>query len=283
MAMIEQLNLALWAWIESIRGMRQRQVWVPFAWVTVVQIALLILLTQFYEPVLSWFMLPFLRWIGSEQIVHYPQAYVALPALFSRTGVWLDWLVGSLIFGAAFLIIWRLAAGSEPGRPWSEAGSAFGKLLLVRMPPFLFALFLLFGVPLILPRGESELRGNTLRLVRYGTFLFGVCVEAIFLYAPLAVLLLRRSAGGALGEAFRLVGRVPIATFLIVLVPNLAQIPVAAVLRRSDAVVRTLAPETVAWLVLGSILLYALVNYLILASAVRVFGSRVEVAEGGRR
>jgi hypothetical protein len=280
--MIEQLNLTLWAWMESVRGLRRRQIYAPFVAVAVVQALLLLLLTQFYRPGLSWFMVPLLKGVSAEQVLHYPQLYLALPALFSRTGIWLDWLAGSFLFGAGFLLVWRLASHTATGSYWSDTWRSLPQLLLVRMPTFLFAVLLLFVMPAIFPAGESGLTGWTLRLVRYGTFLLGVCVEAAFIYGPLAVLVRRSNPGQALAETLRLAFRTPVATLLIVLIPNLTQIPVAAVLRRTDQVVKNLAPETVAWLVLGSIVLYALVNYLILASAVRVFGSRLETPEGGR-
>jgi len=279
--MIDQLNLALWAWIESIRGARQFRTWAPFLVLILLQGLLLVLLTFFYEPLTAWFAVPFVQAAASEQALHYPQFFLVLPGIFSRAGVWLDWLVGSLLYGAAFLLIWRAAAGQPVEGSWAQAGRSYGKLLLVRVPPILFALFLLFVLPAILPGGEGGIRGNRLRLLRYGSFAFGVTIEALFVYAPLAVVVLGRPAGRAIRDSFTMLARVPLTTFLIVLVPNLVQVPVSAVLRRSDSVVRSLAPEVVVWLVAGSILVYAVINYFILASAVRVFGTRAEALEGG--
>jgi len=74
-----------------------------------------------------------------------------------------------------------------------------------------------------------------------------------------------------------------VATGLIVLVPNLIQVPLSLIMRRADQVLRALTPEMVAWLVLISIVLYVLINYIVIASAVRVFGSRAAELPGGAR
>ena len=63
------------------------------------------------------------------------------------------------------------------------------------------------------------------------------------------------------------------------MIPNAVHLPLAAALRRTELIIRTLSPEMVGWTVLVSILVYVAVNYFTIASAGRVFGARA--TEGG--
>jgi hypothetical protein len=272
--MIGQLNLTLWAWIESARGLRRKRVWGPFLIMGGIEVLCLLALTGFYHPLLSWLMAPLVRLAGSEVLLHYPEFYIGLPGLFSRVSLATDWLFGSVFFGTAALLIWRLAAGVPQGDPYVEARRSYFDLLLLRTPALLLAILVFFFLPRILSGAGGEIHGNRLRLLRYGGFLAAVGVDALFLYGPVARLVARRSLGGSFRETLHLASRVPLATFLVVLVPNLVQIPLSAALRRSDVVVRNLAPETVFWMVLASVLVYLAINYFIVSSAVRIFGAR---------
>jgi hypothetical protein len=147
-------------------------------------------------------------------------------------------------------------------------------LLAVRLPLLLLLMAVAWFLPsLLIPEG-AVLEGNQLRLIRYGTFALGVLLEMAFVYAPVVLVIESTSVLPALGRALRVLGRAPLATLLIVGVPNLAQIPVNWALRRADVVVQNLTPELVLALVVGTILVYVGINYFILASAVRIFGAR---------
>jgi hypothetical protein len=277
--MISQLNLAVWAWIESVRGLRQRGVILPFLVLAGLQSALVLLFTQFYQPVLSWFLVPLLRLLGGGAVLHYPQFFAVLPALFSRANLGFDWLFGTLVTGVGFLWIWRSAAGLPLGRPWSEAGRQYLRLLVLRLPVVVLLIVLYELLPRLLTGGGGELRGNALRVMRYGAFVLAVAAEWVFLFTPLALLAQRRSVAGSFRESYAMLGRAPLAGFLIVLVPNLVQLPLSTLMRRSQSITTNLAPETVAWLLIGSILVTVAVNYTVVAAAVRVFGARSAVGE----
>lgn len=271
--MLGQLNLTVWAWIESLRDLRRIRVWRPFLLLAAAQILVLLLLTQFYRPTFQWLLVPLLERITSAEVLHYPAFYVFLPGIFSQVNLLLDWILGSLVFGAAFLIILHTALGLSDRESWRLAARRYGPLLLVRLPLVL----LLIGIAWLLPGWLAQggvLEGNRLRLVRYGGFLLGVLAEVLFLYAPLLLLAESRSIGRALRGALGLAFRVPLATLLAVLIPNLVQLPTSWVLRRSDVLVRNLAPETVVVLIGVAILAYVFINYFIVASAVRIYGAR---------
>lgn len=279
--MIGQLNLTLWAWIESFRSLRRGRVWTPFLVMLLLQAAGLLLVTEFYRPVFSWFLAPLLVSAAGPQVLHYPHFFLALPQVFSRVNVALDLLAGSVLYGAAGWILWDLALGGNGRGAWRRARGRWFALLLLRLPisllPFVFYL--------VAPRlfsADQLTEPNTIRLLRYGGFLFGVIVESLFVYGPLAVLVQEKPFIPALRETLRVAFKVPLATFLIVFVPNTVHLPLAAALRRGESIILKLTPETVGWLVFLSVLVYLAATYLSLASAVRVFGARAGGGEGGR-
>jgi len=276
-----QLNLAFWAWIESIRGMKARGPWLPFLIIAAVQVLGLWLLTEFYRPALSWLLAPLIKAISGPLALHYPQFFLALPTIFSQGNLFLDWIVGSFIYGMAYLVMWRAAVGQPTGGSATSTWSKYLHLLIARLPALLIYLVLF----LVIPRAwnTGDLAGNALRAARIGTFLITMLVEALLVYAPLFILVRGRSVAEAWGDSVRLAARTPVATGLIVLVPNLIQVPLSLIMRRADQVLRALTPEMVAWLVLISIVLYVLINYIVIASAVRVFRSRAAELPGGAR
>lgn len=272
--MLSQLNLAVWAWVGSLRDFRRAQVWLPFLLLGSVQLFVLLLLTQFHRPLLAPLLAPLIEALVGAPGLHYPQFYVALPAIFGRINPFLDWLVGSFILGAAVLVLWHSALGLGKRESWRLAARRYLSLLAVRLPLLALLVALAWVVPAALLPDGGDLRGNALRFFRYGTFLIGVVLEMLFVYAPVVLLLESRATLPALGRGFRILGRVPLATLLVVAVPNLFQLPISWALRRADTVVQNLNPEVVLFMVAGAIAAYVGINYFILASVVRIYGAR---------
>lgn len=280
--MLEQLNLTVWTWVEAFKDLRHGRLLLPLLFFAAVQSLVVLLLSQFYQPLLSFWMVPLLKAIQSEQSLHYPQFFALLPETFSRVNLVLDWVVGSLAFGAAFATIWCFAARVREERPWTTARRRYLSLLFARLPGLLLVLLVVAVIPALFQSGETGPTGNALRALRYGTFLLAVFVESLFVFTPLLIVSEGRGVLSALLGGPVLMLRVPLATYLVVLVPSLAQLPISAVLRRTDTIVRTLAPELVGWLMVITALVYVFVNYFIVSSVVRIYGARAVEEAGGR-
>lgn len=275
--MLSQLNLGFWALWESFKGMKRWRFWAPFLVLGIAQLLLVLALTQFHQPMFAWLFVPILERTFGPAVLHYPNFYLALPDLFSRINMFMDFLLGAFTIGVAALIIWRSAARERSGTPWSDAGKRYFALLFGRLPAFLLILAMSAGLPLLVgPPQDGEFSGNQIRIVRYGSFVLGIVIEALFVYTPILLLVERRKVGPALAAAVRLFLRTPIATLLLVFLPNLLQLPLSAVLRRAEMIKDKLSPEMIAVMVMFTIAGYLLVNYLMIASAVRVYGARAE-------
>ena len=279
--MLSQLNLAFWAWLECFRDFRRARVWAPFLLLGAIQLVVVLVFTQFHRPLLAPLLAPLIQALVGTPGLHYPQFYIALPSIFGRINPILDWLVGSFIIGSAVLVLWHSALGMRDRQTWGVAARRYLSLLAVRLPLLLLLLAIAWVIPMMLLPDDGEIRGNTLRMLRYGTFVFGVILEMLFVYAPVVLLIESSPVLPALGRGLKVLGKAPLATALVVGVPNLAQIPISWALRRADTVVQNLNPEVVVVMVAGAILAYVGINYFILASVVRIYGARGAVVREG--
>ncbi|MBM3285750.1 MAG: hypothetical protein FJY88_00120 [Candidatus Eisenbacteria bacterium] len=277
---MHQISLLLWSWIETTRCLGRGRQWVPFVLLWLVQSGMILLLTQFHRPLLSPLMVPILRLLGGEPVVHYPTFYLALPSLFSYFALAIDLLVASWTLGAAFLIAWQIDHPAEPtGGAYSRAGQSYGRLVLARLPLIVLFALLLYFLPALLFGGSQDVGATRLRLFRYGSIGLGSLFEAFFLYVPLVLLVGGRGVGRAIGRSLSIMVRMPIATFGAVLVPNLIQIPVSAMLRRADSVVRSMSPEMIAWMLVGASALYMVAAFYVVGAGSRLY--RLYVTERG--
>jgi len=272
-----QVSLLLWSWIETTRDFARGRLWGPFLAFTLVQWAAILLLTQFDRPLFSPILAPLLKMAAGDAVLHYPIFYLALPTIFTELGLILDVFVGVWFIGAAYLLFWQADHPAEPRRGvFGRATGSYGKLVGARLPVVILLLAMLFVLPrLVFGTGPGP-TGSAQRFVRYGSFLGGVVLEGLFLYAPLAILVERRSIGGALKRSFGLACRMPVATLGAVLIPSLVQLPIAAVFRRVERMVTNMSPEIVAWALALAVLVYTVATFFVVGSSARLFRIRTE-------
>jgi hypothetical protein len=274
---MQQISLLLWSWIETTRNVGRGRLWGPFLAFWLAQAAMILILTQFYQPALAPVLVPFLRLLGGDAILHYPVFYLALPSVFTVVALLLDLFIGAWTLGTAFLLFWQADRPAEPFRgAFRRAGKQYWRLVLARLPLVLLLVICLFWLPRFLLAGSPDVPGSTIRAIRYGSILVGSVLEGLFLYASLGILVEGRGVGEALRRSFSLAGRIPLATLGAVLIPNLIQIPVSAVFRRSDVIVRNLRPEVIVWVLLIAAMLYAVSAFFAVGAGARLFRFHAE-------
>ncbi len=275
-----QISLLLWSWIETTRNIARGRLWTPILAFSVAQWLGLLAITQFHRPLLAPVLVPLFRMIFGDAVLHYPNFYLGLYDIYGTVSIILDLLLWSWLQGAAFLAVWQADRPAEPGRgAFGKSRAAYGKLFLVRLClDGLLILILVFGGHLMVGRGH-ELSGSGLRAFRYGSILIGSFLESLLLYAPLAILIENQGVFSGIRRSLRLGWKAPIATFLVVLAPNLLQIPAGAVFRRSDAIVMNMSPEVVGWLMALWIAIYSVALFYLVGATTRLFRVRTEAAD----
>ncbi len=281
--MIRQLNLTLWAIIDAFRGPRKSGLWTPFLLLFAVNALGLLVLTQFYRPIFAWFAAPLVRALAGPGAVHYPGFYQVLPGVFSWVNILVDLFLGSWIFGTVWLITWRHVTGMDPRGSRSEAGRAYAKLVLLRLPISLVPPLIAMLLPLVLPtRDDGTFAPTVQRLQRGGTFLAGVLIESLFLFGPAALLIGKRSVAGAFANTFRMAGRAPLAIFLVVFLPNCLNLIVDYAVRNRETIIAKMTPELIGLVVLAAIVVYVFAAFFVITTGVRIWGARGVGQEGGR-
>lgn len=274
---MRQLSLLLWSWIETSRNLGRGRLWGPFLAFAAIQCFAVLLFTQFHRPILGELVVPILRALGGGAVLHYPAFYMALPTLFSRGSLILDLFLGSWLFGAAFLFFWQADRPTEPERGgFAKATKAWWKLVGARLPVAAGLVLIVFVLPGVLVGSQETMGATQIRLFRYGTILLGSVIEALFLYAALAILVERRSIFGAIQRSFHVARQIPLATLCAVLIPNLVQIPIAYVLRHSQTIVFRLSPEMVAWALALGVIGYTVATFYIVGAGTRLFRVQTE-------
>ena len=217
-------------------------------------------------------------------MVHYPGLFLGLPGLFSWFNVLLDIVLGAWVFGTAWLIAWKLATGTDPQGSRAEAGRAYAKLLVLRLPVSILPVLVGMLLPLVLPvREDGSFGPLAQRLQRGGAFLASVLIESAFLFGPAALLLGKRSLRGAFADTFRMLGRAPLGVFLVVLVPNSLNVIIDYAVRHRESIVLRMAPEVIGVIVLAAIVVYTFAAFFVISAGVRIWGARGVGQEGGRR
>ncbi|MDM7913951.1 MAG: hypothetical protein ACE15D_05625 [Candidatus Eisenbacteria bacterium] len=274
---MRQISLLLWSWIETTRNLGRGRLWAPLLLLAIAQWLVLLLLTQFHQPILTPVLAPLIRLLVGEPALHYPVFYQALPELNNWFSIVLDVVLGAWLIGAAFLLFWQAdRPGELPQGGISRAAGAYGKLVAARLPLAILVVAILFLLPRVVFAGQAEMSGSTQRFVRFATILVGSILEGLFLYAPLAILVEGRGVKSALSRSFSFARRMPLATAGAVFFPNLIQIPVSYVLRRSDEIIRKLSPEMIGWVLFLMILVFTVVAFYVVGAGSRLFRVQAE-------
>lgn len=266
---MRQLNLAVAAIAHGVSMLARPLPIVPLAVYMLIQSLVLFLVVNFHLPGLVDVLAPAIRGLFGEAALHYPALFVVLPDLLGVSNIVVGALIGVYLWGVAVRLAARALAPDAAQDAWGASRRRYGQLFLAQLPVVAIALLLYFLPQAVF--GGTELRGNALRAVRYGILGSGVAVEAVFLMAPMAVVLEGRNARRAIGRSFAFFRSNPVAALLVVGVPTLLHFPWMYVYRRSHSIVERFAPETVAIVVWTEILFYMVTNFILVVAATRAF------------
>src|SRR4029077_13357755 len=123
MSIFEQVAFAVQALWRSVALAFRPAAWLPWLGIAALRVAVVALCWNFAHPAVSWFMAPLLARFAGPDALHYPGLFGALPAVFARTDVLIEVLVGPLAIGAALVVYADRFRGRAwvPGRALAEA------------------------------------------------------------------------------------------------------------------------------------------------------------------
>lgn len=269
---VEQLNLTIWSWIESVKSMRRGANFVPLLLYLGVQLVLFAALWNFAHPAISWIFAPMMKSSFGEAALHYPNDRIVFPALFARLDLVLGVALGALLFGAA---TWLFAQTFRSGKTsvresLRQAVRRYPALAGSQLPGTILAAGVLFLAERQIGT-TADMPGTTIRLLRYGSLFVAIVAQALFAFAMVLVVLEGASLKDALGRSVRLAGRNAIGTFMLVAVPVLMHYPAALLVRRGPLLMDRGAPEILPLITGADMVVGLIANYLILAGLTRFY------------
>lgn len=245
-------------------ALRSPSVLVPFIVFGLIQAGLLTALAFFTTPALAPFMLPVVRLLGGDAAVHYPMHFVLLPRLWEP--VYLP-LVATLGFALWTRAVWIMVDHHEVGqrvRP-RPMRSVMPSVLLVGV------VFVAVSV------GMGRLMGTVAGYAPAGlpargalalAILVVAAAQSFLVYAPVVLRLRPVGAWRAVHASAHYTLRNFWPTALVVATVLAAHSPLDALIGTSHRVALAFHPETVYYLMLGSIGLEMVTAYVLFASVV---------------
>lgn len=261
------MTLAFSACTDGVRSILMSTVVAPFALFALAQVVYLMIIVNFHLPILAGALAPLVRILGGGGAVHYPGLYLALPAIFNKSLLFIAGTLGAYLWGVGIIAAANRFEGPA-GSPWRDAFVRLPHLFLAQLPVVLIVL-LSFVLQATLET-RADVGGNAKRLLIYGPIPFGILVESLFLFAPMAVMLEGRNALSAIARSISIWRSNAVTALLIVGLTTLPHLPTYWLHQRTYWVMTTFSPETVLLVLGGDVLLHILTNVVLIVAATLV-------------
>ena len=245
-------------------ALRSPSVMVPFVVFGAVQAALLTVLSFFDAPAIAPVMLPLVRALGGEPAIHYPMHFVLLPRLWEP--VYLP-LVATLGFALWTRAVWIMVDHHEIGErvPARPIRAVLPSVLLVGV--VFVAVSVAMGRLMGAAAGFAP-AGLPLRGALAVAILVVAAAQSFLVYAPVVLRLRPVGALQALRTSAHYTARHFWPTALVLATVLAAHAPLDALIGTSHDVALAFRPETVYYLLLGSIALEVVTAYVLFSSVV---------------
>ncbi len=271
MTLLGKVNSFILTYSEGLKSFKRFGLWLPFLVVALLQVIVLFILVSFFSPLLAWILVPVLKGAYGEAVLHYPNFYLFLPAVFNRANIIAGLLLGVVLDGAAALMFcdhfsgnrisflgglraalskyWRLFVLGLLGLP---------VILVMRIP------FLLLGdVVTESPRRELALE--------VGCMILGVTYAGIFAYAVPGVIWRGKKTLAAIADSWRIFVGNFFSTFLFISIPLAISFPVNMLKRQGSVLITKFNPEIVIWLAVLGVFVSIFVSFLRSATLMKFY------------
>jgi len=236
------------------------------------QILVVIALMFFAYPPFSSFMVPLMIKVFGEPAVHYPNNFMVLPSMYFWINLIFSGFLGTIIIGGA-TNLFSLKYSDKPvvlSKGIAKVWPGYATLLLVWVieTAVLLGLFEVFP-PLL---NKIAFFSNYGPLMKQMVItIVALVVGSLFVYTTALVLLERRGAFSAIAQSFKLFGKYPVATVLLMVVPNFVKLPIDMLASKTDFLIRKFNPETIAFSIILGVLVSVFTNFVLIGTVTRYF------------
>jgi len=216
------------------------------------------------SPPVSNILAPIIRSFWGEYYLHYPHNFLLLPKLFAHAHFLISTIFGVLFTG---IIIKKIEAETlgQKISTFSAAAPVFKRyvaLVAVWLVSYGVFRFLLKGILMLLP--------HNLWLQLVSGFLLGLAVQSIFIFLMPALILIENGFFKTLLEGFRFGIKNIVLTSALICVPTFFGLLLSITKLYTPFFVR-INPESILWILTGSIVITLWVDILVTSSATLLF------------
>lgn len=271
---LQKINLFASIYGRMFAAIVRPGLWFPFFILALFQVVVLFGLARFYLPGWHDIIFPILSAFLPPEAFHYPQFYLALPAIYSGFDNFIlgptAWVVLSAVavykFGGYYT-----GENSRLGEGFRSAFRAYLPLLIFWAVETALVLIVILVPSLLL---ADFVRGSPNRKIAldFGLQVMGFGVSAFLIYTIPGIMIGSQKLGSAIAGSIRLCWKSFFLTFFIVFIPGLPKAVLNLVLSEfSPRIVQLLNPELIVVLLGLQIVIGIFINLFIYGSAVFVY------------
>ena len=264
------MQSAIKTWKETIMIFgRNKNIFLPFFLVGVVDVLLLIMIYLAPQPPLSALLGPPIKVFWGERFLHYPFNLLLIPRLFDIAHIISTALSGVLMTGVAVRMLKEAHSGIKPDIVLSlnKSWRVYLKLLVIWLVMF----GLVSAVFKVLP-AIFHFKQRAASLVVFGAgFLISSIIQAIFIYAIPAVIIEEKKIWPAIKRSVSFCRSNFLPTLILVGLPTLIYIPMVILKGKLPFLMSKTFPELVVVFMSLGIVISVIIDCLITSSTTVLF------------
>lgn len=264
---------------QTFKQMGKVSLWIPLLVQAFLAMGLLFMYYYIFSPMTGSLVSSLSRLINPEfapLLYHYPSHFALLPHFFGIVRLILSGLVEAFLFGIVFDLLIALYRGERPVFmvSVSRALRRYLKLTIV----WLVLTVVLYLVNKYFNSFIEDVIGYSLQdaprrqmMARFGSQGLTVLLYAVCIFLLPSIMAGGASFWGAVKRGFKTFGRHPIIAFGLVLIPYLIGFLPSWVLSDPSRIVSNFYPELVFYLILVSIFVDVIVNFILLGTSLKFY------------
>lgn len=271
---LQKINLFTAIYGRMFAAIIKPRIWIPFFILALFQVVALYGLAKFYLP--GWFniIFPILSSFLPPEVLHYPQYYLALPAVYSGLD---NFIIGPTVWVVLSAVAVYKLGGYYAGEN-SPLGEGFKSVFGAYLPLLIFwaietaLVLLVMLVPSLLI--ADLVRGSPRRKIAldFGLQVIGFGVSAFLIYTIPGIIFAGTGVGSAIKKSLRLCWKNFFLTFFIIFIPSVLNVFFNIIFSEfSPRIIQLLNPELIIALLGLQIGIGIFINLFIYGSAVFVY------------
>lgn len=271
---LQKINLFTAIYGRMFAAIFKPGIWFPFFILAILQVIALYGLAKFYLP--GWYniIFPVLSSFLPPEVFHYPQYYLALPAIYSGFD---NFILGPTAWVVLSAVAVYKLAGYHTGEKFS-LGEGFRSAFRAYLPLLIFwaietaLVLIVILVPSWLIADLVKGSPNRKMAVKLGLQVVGFGVSAFLIYTIPGIIIARKGLRSAMFNSLSLCWKNFFLTFFIIFIPGLPKAILNLVLSEfSPRIIQLLNPELIIALLGIQIGIGIFINLFIYGSAVFVY------------